>query len=172
MCKYCRKPVTRDRKELVIVDLLTKEVKEPIVAHDKAADGNLCLKYRPDILYLPSGGQWAVIVEVDEHQHPAPTYDVLCELWRMVSIMWTLGVPTKFIRYNPDPFKVNGVTSPTGQQERHTKLVKSVLEALASPPSNPLQIEWLFYDDPLRLQVEHSEWKSMLDEYMKNGPSP
>jgi len=119
---------------------------------------------------MPNAGQWAVIVEVDEHQHPAPAYDVLCEMYRMAAIFWTLGVPTKFIRYNPDEFKVKGVTKRTGKDERHTKLVQSVLEALATPPTGQLQIEFLFYDDPPRIQVEHPEWSTLLAEYLKNGP--
>lgn len=56
-------------------------------------------RYRPDFLY--DCGTHFVILEVDENQHRA--YE--CERKRMWEIAQSLGLPTIFVRYNPDKYK-------------------------------------------------------------------
>jgi hypothetical protein len=56
-------------------------------------------RYRPDFLY--DCGTHFVILEVDENQHRV--YE--CERKRMWEIAQSLGLPTIFIRYNPDAYK-------------------------------------------------------------------
>ena len=59
------------------------------------------------------------------------------------------GAPVHWIRYNPDEFKVDGVTLETGRQERVDILRTRLLSALASPDfEHFITIEYLFYDTP------------------------
>ncbi len=54
--------------------------------------------YHPDFLFHCDG--YIVIVENDEHAHSR--YDPGCERYREENIRYAAGVPTLFIRYNPD----------------------------------------------------------------------
>ena len=56
---------------------------------------------RPDFLY--DCNTHFVILEVDENQHNRGKYN--CETKRMGELAQALGLPTIFIRYNPDEFK-------------------------------------------------------------------
>ncbi len=63
-------------------------------------DGRACGVYaRPDFLF--DAGGHAVVLEVDENQHVA--YE--CERKRMVELASTIGLPTVFVRFNPDGYK-------------------------------------------------------------------
>jgi hypothetical protein len=70
-------------------------------SHDRMVDGGECVKYRPDFLIYVNGGVYALVLEVDERQHC--NYE--CELVRMLNISQALGVPTLFLRFNPDGYK-------------------------------------------------------------------
>ena len=59
------------------------------------------------------------------------------------------GAPVHWIRYNPDAFKVDGVTREMKRQERVDILRARLLSALAAPDFEHLiTIEYLFYDTP------------------------
>lgn len=147
-CAYCRVGKVLHPKEREIVDLLkTKIVDVSIASHNKPVGGNACLKFRPDILY--DRGHWAVIVEVDEDAHRE--YDRNCEQNRMKAIMETLSMRTVFLRYNPDPYKIDGVTMSTFRSIRHDKLLERVRFHLDHEPSELLTIEYLFYDQTSRV---------------------
>jgi hypothetical protein len=66
--------------------------------HDKMITNDCCLKYRPDFLF--DCGKYFLVLECDEDAHSQ--YDRQCEIVRMNNICIGLGLPTKFIRYNPD----------------------------------------------------------------------
>jgi hypothetical protein len=70
-------------------------------SHDRMVDGGACVKYRPDFLIYVNGGVYALVLEVDERQHGH--YE--CELVRMLNIAQALGVPTVFLRFNPDGYE-------------------------------------------------------------------
>ena len=70
------------------------------ISHDRIIDGGACEKYRPDFVF--DATTHMVVLEVDENQHKS--YACLCEQQRMVNISQALGMPTLFIRYNPDGF--------------------------------------------------------------------
>jgi hypothetical protein len=71
---------------------------------DRIIDKGVCIKERPDFLF--DCGTHFVIVEVDENQHK--DRDAKCEYQRMTTVSQALALPTIFIRYNPDEYKVNG----------------------------------------------------------------
>ena len=76
-----------------------------IIQHDRMIDKGTCIKNRPDFLLESPNKTHYVVLEVDEDQHY--NYEEDCECTRMVNISQALGMPTIFIRYNPDEYKVN-----------------------------------------------------------------
>ena len=70
-------------------------------SHDRMVERGACVKYRPDFLIYVNGGVYALVLEVDERQHG--NYE--CELVRMLNIAQALGVPTVFLRFNPDAYE-------------------------------------------------------------------
>lgn len=81
---------------------------------------------RPDFLF--DHGWWALVLEVDEHQHQER--DCACEQTRMVNIAETLGCPTLFVRYNPDAY-----TPASGKQLGKRKRIDTLQRVIANPPS-------------------------------------
>ena len=95
-------------KELVVKALLDlNELK--YLSHDRVVDGGACERYRPDFVF--DAGTHMVCLEVDENQHKS--YACLCEQQRMVNLSQALGMPTLFLRYNPD-----GFAGPSGRPAR------------------------------------------------------
>jgi hypothetical protein len=100
LCEICYQCILDTKvtitKEKTIQNLL--EVNGFEFIHNKAFPNNYNLKYRPDFLF--DCGSYFVILEVDENSHSG--YDKKCEQDRMDNISIGLGLPTLFIRYNPD----------------------------------------------------------------------
>jgi hypothetical protein len=67
----------------------------------------------------------SILLEVDEDQHRSYP----CDCCRDVDLFAALGAQEKILilRYNPDPFKIAGVTLRTTQKERIARLL-AVLE--------------------------------------------
>jgi hypothetical protein len=144
---YCNPKAKRHTKELAVVNYLKTAISMQITAHDTPVGGNLCLRLRPDILY--DCKSFIIIVECDEGQHSQ--YEVECEEARMHNIVFALGTPTIFIRYNPDGFKINGLPQRVDDQVRLAKLKARVQHFLdAGTPNTPLTVEYLYYDEPRR----------------------
>ena len=75
-------------------------------SHDEMIDKGECNKYRPDFLF--DCLNHFVVLEVDENQHSGVSYS--CDDARTKNIIYSLGMKTIFIRYNPDRFKVKNET--------------------------------------------------------------
>ena len=86
-----------------------------------------------------------IVLEVDEEQHAA--YDTSCDPRRdfdiFASVAMGSGEKVVILRYNPDPFKIGGITRPTSQKERLQKLL-SIIEG-PEPTEKRL---FLYYDKP------------------------
>lgn len=108
--------------------------------------------YRPDILY--DMGSYFIIVEIDETQHSSEQYR-LCETPRMVNIQQALALPTIFIRYNPDNYKINGVSIETNKTTRLATLANWIKHAKENVPKEALQVAYLFYDEYNNLNNEY-----------------
>lgn len=82
------------------------------ISYDKQLESGLCGRERPDFVFESKNGSHMVILEVDEHQHNfmKGNYMEECECVRMVNISQTLGMPTIFIRYNPDKYQTKEKT--------------------------------------------------------------
>ena len=77
-----------------------------------------------------------VLLEVDEEQHNA--YDPSCDARRdfdmAASVALGSGHKLLVLRYNPDAFKIAGVTRRTTKKERHAQLIRLLGELLAFRP--------------------------------------
>src|SRR5262249_54868881 len=124
---------------------LSQEFK--IESYDRMLDGGACSKKRPD--FVIDGVYRKIVVEVDEFQHRrGQTYGPDCEVRRMWEIAQALGMPTVFIRYNPDPYDDAGSrrVDPAGSV-RETALVSWIrtLQSRDSPASFAAAL-YLYYD--------------------------
>jgi len=142
ICYYCN-PVKNKKykqKENIIKELLQDN--NIVFIQDKPLQtiNNECQKYRPD--FLIDCHTFFLILEVDEYAHK--DYDKECELIRMNNIVYNLGLPCVFLRYNPD-------WSKTGTNNKMKKLIKHTLlmsyirhyQTLKTIPG--LIVEYLFY---------------------------
>ena len=114
-------------------------------AWNKQVAETACGRYRPDFVYELDSH--VVVVEVDEQQHAKPGY--ACDAARMLDIFGAYGgTPVVFLRFNPDGFKIGGVTKRTTLPTRLRQLETQLRAALEQPPPRQLTIVRLFYDDP------------------------
>ena len=102
-----------------------------------------------DFLILKPWG--AIVLECDEFQHAPPAYDPSCDVRRDFDICASvaLGSAQKlvFLRYNPDPFKVDGTTRIVAKKTRLEALVDLVRSWNADPAPHLLFARFfLFYD--------------------------
>lgn len=89
------------------------------IMYDREIDGGACGRERPDFVFECIG--YYCVLEVDEYQHTHYTDD--CEIVRMINISQSLGMPTIFIRYNPDRYSVGNNLTDTDTRVRLEKLV-------------------------------------------------
>ena len=86
------------------------------------------------------------IVECDEEQHHH--YPIGCDAGRMLNVFAEIlkrgdrAGKLRFIRYNPDAYKVDGVKQKTLKRDRQAALLK----VLNSPPDQQFSVSYLFYD--------------------------
>ncbi len=134
LCSYCNpiKSVRIKTKELTIKSLL--ESNNIKFIHDKQISNECCLKYRPD--FLIDCNTYYIVLEVDEDAHSH--YDKDCEIIRMNNIITSIGLPTKFIRYNPDKKKI----SKKIKEEILIKFLKEEMEKEVLEDISPI---YLFY---------------------------
>ncbi len=139
--------------------------------HDKPVDAK-CGKDRPDFLFecvntvdmlrteslrddpllntsstnTPSTFMHIVILEVDENQHKSEKS--FCEKTRMFNITQACGgLPTFWIRYNPDPFTLpDGTKSTISDHTREQHLLEWIRYAMQRPPKAFSELVKLFYD--------------------------
>jgi len=111
-----------------------------------------------------------VLVEVDEDQHRS--YDVSCDVRRdfdvAASISLGSGHKLRTIRYNPDSFRVGGVTRRTSKAERLEVLMHTID---AEEPAGFERI-FLFYDresDGAKLPQVASSWDVVALHVSRSG---
>ena len=109
-------------------------------SYDHIIDSGVCGKERPDFMW--DAGTHKVILEVDEYQHG--DRDGVCEVNRMKNLTNSNGMPTYWIRYNPD-----GEFQRVREQTRKNMLLAMLKEALSSVPKNGTEfcrVVYMFYD--------------------------
>ncbi len=134
LCSYCN-PTKSKRiktKELSIKSLLeTNNIK---FIHDKQITNECCLKYRPD--FLIDCNTYYIVLEVDEDAHCS--YDKECEIIRMNNIITSIGLPAKFVRYNPDKKKIS-------KKVKEETLIKTLKEEMDKELLEDISPIYLFY---------------------------
>ena len=129
--------------ELILWIMFLDISKIKYISCDKLVDNGACFKYRPD--FLIDCGSHFVVLEVDENQHKGRAYG--CEEVRMVNIFQSLGLSTKFIRYNPDKYKKNGKWLNPSVVSRMRKLSEHLGYAIHDAPISFLSVKHVFFDD-------------------------
>ena len=139
LCAYCNPESTKRQKtkEMEIKNLLEKH--NILFIHDKGVSNICCLKYRPDFVIqcTTNDNIYYIVLEVDEFAHKRGNYTPECEESRMNNISLSLGLPTKFIRCNPD---LKGIT----KKIKEEILIKR-LDILMNHFDNDITEEYLFY---------------------------
>lgn len=144
LCPLCR-PTTRVRtREDRAVQYLLENIPGVMMVRDKKIGGG-CSKRRPDILF--DAGTHFVVVEIDELQHAG--YDRACENRRMYEIAQDCGLPTVFVRWNPDEWRMHNVLQHVPMAVRLQTLCDYVQRAMKKCPSEGYKVDivWLYYDD-------------------------
>lgn len=116
-------------KQLQVKNYLDQN-KLKYIESDKVINGGVCVKHRPDFTFDCTTHY--IVLEIDEEQHKNTTnncnckfnkciiennnfdkdkyinynHSCKCDFTRMIDISQALGMPTIFIRYNPDKFKL------------------------------------------------------------------
>lgn len=138
-----------------------RQIKNMLLAHsgmipkfdsyDRIIDNGACGKERPDFYWQTQ--THVVVLEVDEHQHKERACE--CEQTRMVNITSSFGMPTFWIRYNPDDFK--GQWSKLTENIRHDELRRMILHCINSPPVNArdfCRVIYMYFDGFKRTCVQ------------------
>ena len=133
---------------------------------DKIIDKGVCGRERPDFLIsLPTH---YIVVEVDENQHCSTNYKS-CEIPRMINISQSLGMPTVFIRYNPDNYKIKKILQKTNKNIKLKKL-KEWIKYISDFDFNDIRTNgylscvFLFYNE---YDSSTNKIKTILDFHMK-----
>ena len=163
ICKYCnpkRWGVIRLAKQKEVEALFKKEQLE-YSSTDKTIENRICGDERPDFVF--EGASHFVIVEVDEDQHKSRACE--CEQTRMVNVSQSLGMPTIFLRYNPDRYTVNGKCQDTTRASRHKTLINWLTKLLILEPAELeehgfLSVLHLYFDN---FNPRKVIWETMLE---------
>jgi hypothetical protein len=116
---------------------------------DRRIDNGACGNERPDwICHGSNDARHTVVLEIDEDQHKSNQCS--CEIARMINISQSIGMPTLFIRYNPDSFKDhNGKNAKISDMKRKELLLKWIEHCKTLHPTSSadfLRVIYLFYD--------------------------
>ncbi len=133
LCSYCSPNSTKRQKtkELQLKNFLEKYYS---ITHNKKVNlNNSCNTYYPD--FLIDCNTFFICVECDENSHKS--YNKECELIRMNNITYSLGLPTIFLRFNPDK---KGIKLKTKQI-----ILKSYIDYYTEKKLSDNVIEYLFY---------------------------
>lgn len=148
LCQYCKPPENNKlykkmyvkSKEFDVLRFMQERLPDEKIIHNKSVgpdctDGTHLF---PDLLF--ERPEYLLIVEIDEHCHRrGSTYK--CDQKRMYDIVAKVGLPTIFIRYNPD--------NKNSDKEKLLERVKFYLEHGKSQfdiNSGGLKVEYLYYN--------------------------
>jgi hypothetical protein len=147
ICKLCRGTNRISVKERKLLNFLTnlQELANKMTHKNKqtAENTSVCGRYRPDFVF--DFNTHIVIIECDEFQHKK--YEKSCEEVRMNNIMYGLGLPCVFIRWNPDEYKLNQKVQQISLNQRLKKLEEILQKSAKEVPKEMLTVVYLYYDD-------------------------
>ena len=138
VCSYCNTNKKHKTQQQLMYDYLKQLTLNFI--YNKTV-GFECGNFRPD--FKIDMGSYIIIIEVDEDQHKQ--YDSNCELIRMNNIYLANGLPTIFIRFNPD--LVNNINIPINKRfELLKSLINKYLNNYIITSNNGIELIYLYYD--------------------------
>ena len=148
-CRACYYKITghKSSSEKNVCDWLKLNYKYPIIKANQTVNGEVCLKYRPDIMYASEN--LVIYIEVDEYQHKTNN-DYSCDERRMSDLYdETPGKLVVFVRFNPDVYLPQNKETIIPLEDR-LKLLLSTLNYITSNyhqliSENYIHCFYLFY---------------------------
>ena len=148
-------------KETIMINFIQNKIKlsnhVKISSQDKIINSN-CNLYRPDLSI--DCGTHIVVIECDEHQHRNYNWSSCtlnrslkqAEEKRMYEIMQAFGgLPTIFLRWNPDNFNTNNKINKSYSQTKRLEILKKWIEHCINLKLEDIQhivqYKQLFYDN-------------------------
>jgi len=160
LCSYCNPNARKKEKEDAVYNLLINNNIE--FEHDKSIGFSCSDKaFRPD--FKIDCGTHFIIIEVDEKQHKY--YDKRCEFVRMNNIYLTLGLPTIFIRFNPDKFKINGILNQTLLKTRLNHLLIIIKELINEQNVKFIELYYMYYNCNCETKCNYLHAKDFVLDY-------
>jgi hypothetical protein len=156
ICSTCDPATVKIRqkaKEYRVKDVL--HAAELPIIHNKMLENSECGTEKPD--FQIDCGTHMLYIEVDENQHKS--YACVCEQTRMINLVNVLGMPTTFIRYNPDKYKPVEGQEEVRAEQREKKLIEYIAFLMKQPPTTFANVLYLFYDE-YNTQLE--EWHTLI----------
>jgi hypothetical protein len=140
-------------KQKTVKNYLDRHFELKYISYDKQIDYGICGKERPDFLF--DCKSFYLVLEVDEDQHEQRNCE--CEQVRMINISQSLGMPTLFLRFNPDKYKLNKGDKMYSERKRLESLV-DVLNYYKDKSTDLFEnkgfslVTYMFYDEDKKTQ--------------------
>ena len=97
-----------------------------------------------------------MIWQVDEHEHGYASYNPSCELSRVYNMAIAVEKPLILVRFNPDEFKINGLSERVPKAMRHALLLEVLKEHFARGATDFITVAYICYSQPARLMNEET----------------
>ena len=89
-----------------------------------------------------------VVLEVDERQHKDTSYNVLCDVSRMLDVMSMMCMrndrKTRWIRFNPNAFEKDRVVQRVSPGRRYEALLQTIQRSPSM--NNDMELVYMYYD--------------------------
>ena len=153
MCHDCAiETGQKKRIEHRYTQYLDKYIDFPSI-NDRVVGGSVCLKYRPDKIYV--GINRIVHIEIDEHEHQKKSGDYSCDEKRISDIYdeFQTPVPEHYIviRLNTDSYQTENKYYQVDRDKIFNKRAKILIRLMKKiekqPPGSKIFIYYLYYSN-------------------------
>ena len=147
VCRSCCDDygIRKERIELKYIKALHKRFPYHM-EHDTRVQGDMCLRYRPDAMWLDPHLKCHIQFELDEHQHLWKNGSYDCDEKRISDIYdeFKTNVPEHFVVVRLNPDSELGRTAVF--EDRLNHLVEVLEHVKTSPPKEKISIIYMYYD--------------------------
>ena len=147
VCRTCCDDygIRKERIELKYIKALNKRFPYHM-EHDTRIQGDMCLRYRPDAMWLDPHLKCHIQFELDEHQHLWKNGSYDCDEKRISDIYdeFKTNVPEHFVVVRLNPDSELGRTAVFKDRLNH--LVEVLEHVKTSPPKEKISIIYMYYD--------------------------
>ena len=167
VCRTCCDDygIRKERIELKYIKALKQNFPYHM-EHDTRVQGDMCLRYRPDAMWLDPHLKCHIQFELDEHQHLWKNGTYHCDEKRISDIYdeFKTNVPEHFVvvRLNPD----SNLGRAAVFKDRLNHLVEILERVKTSPPKEKISIIYMYYDKTNH-RIAKNLPKYLLDENNK-----